>query len=365
MQHTTRSQLQDHSKNFWFNMNIITILQKNAEIWDLYSRKEEYTPCIRDKFNRFPFYASRNRNIFEPIASKFLIENGYKIQYPENAPFAVCLTHDVDSVYTSIPAKGLSVFRHLIKGNVTEAFHTISEMRSRKIPLWNFSKIMDIEEKFGAKSSFYFMVENPEENDYTYSIEDLSPGIREIIDRGWEVGLHGGHTTYLNVQEMKKKKERLERVSHKPVIGYRNHFLRFIVPDTWEYLSKSGFKYDTTFGYADCTGFRNGMCHPFRPFNLTTEHEIEIMEIPLIVMDNTLDQTYMRLDSDEKWENIKQLIDTVETNHGVFTLLWHNSYFTGENLALYQKILAYCHGKNAWMTSASDIYSLMVNDGNH
>ena len=64
------------------------------------------------------------------------------------------------------------------------------------------------------------MAERPGEQDYSYKIEDLEPEIGEIIDRGWEVGLHGGHTAYLNAQEMKIKKERLEKVTHQPVPRY-------------------------------------------------------------------------------------------------------------------------------------------------
>jgi peptidoglycan/xylan/chitin deacetylase (PgdA/CDA1 family) len=179
------------------------------------------------------------------------------------------------------------------------------------------------------------------------------------------VGLHGGHTTYLNEPEMREKKKQLEKVTHKPVLGYRNHYLRFKVPTTWECLNKAGFQYDTTLGFADCAGFRNGMCHPFRPFNLKTNHEIEILEIPLIVMDGTLDQTYMRLDGKRKWKFAKMLIDRIAACHGVFTLLWHNTNMEEENLELYEKILAYCNKRRAWMTSGYNICSLKGANGYH
>jgi peptidoglycan/xylan/chitin deacetylase (PgdA/CDA1 family) len=204
------------------------------------------------------------------------------------------------------------------------------------------------------------MAESPGEREYLYDIENLEPEIGNIIDRGCEVGLHGGFTTYLNDQEMKKKRERLEKVTHKPVHGYRNHFLLFKVPDTWECLSKAGFQYDATLGYADCAGFRNGMCHPFKPFNLNTNHEIEILEIPLIVMDSTLDYTYMRLES-KRWEFTKKLIDRVAACHGVFTLLWHNTYMSGEKTELYEKILQYCNEKKAWMTNGETIINYIKN----
>lgn len=336
------------------------ILRQNPELWDHFTRKEEYGSSIRDQYDRFPYYASKCRDIFEPIASRYLVEHGYSVKYPHDAPFAVCLTHDIDSVYRSVPSKGLGAVRSLSQGKFSEAVHSVAQMRSKKQPLCNFSAIMDLEEKYGAKSTFFFMVGNPGERDYSYRIEDLEPEIKEIIDRGWEVGLHGGHTTYLNLQEMKEKKERLEKVTHTPVLGYRNHYLRFKVPDTWENLSKAGFLYDTTFGYADCAGFRNGMCHPFRPVNLNTNQEIDILEIPLVVMDGSLDSTYMRLDWEKKWEFVKMLIDRVAACHGVFTVLWHNTYMDGGNLELYGKVLAYCRERNAWISSGAEVVKHMI-----
>jgi len=339
-------------------MNMHEILRQNPEIWDTFTRKEEYNSPIRDQYDRFPHYASRNRDIFEPKASQYLNEHGYSVKYPHDAPFAVCLTHDIDSVYQSIPSKGLATLCSLKQGKLSEAFHSITRMRSKKMPLCNFSAIMEVEEKYDAKSTFFFMTESPGELDYSYTIEDLEPEIGSIIDRGWEVGLHGGHTAYLNAQEMREKKERLEKVTHKSVLGYRNHFLRFKVPDTWECLSKAGFQYDASFGYADCAGFRNGMCHPFRPFNLNTNHEISILEIPLMVMDGTLDHTYMRLDNKRKWEFVKMLIDRVAACHGVFTLLWHNTDMNGKNQEMYENILQYCNDKGAWMTDGCNICRL-------
>jgi len=312
---------------------------------------------MRDQYDRFPYYASRNRDIFEPRASQYLVEHGYQVDYPDDAPFAVCLTHDIDAIYQSITSKGLNAYRLFKQGNCQGALKKISQMRSRKLPLVNFSSIMDLEEKYGAKSTFFFKADRPGDQEYTYNIGDIGEEVGAIIDRGWEVGLHGGHTAYLNPDEMREKREWLEKVTGKPVTGYRNHYLRFRVPETWEYLSQAGFRYDATLGYADCAGFRNGMCHPFRPFNLNTGREIDIVEISLVVMDGTLDQTYMRFDRKGTWEFVKMLIDRVAACHGVFTILWHNTYMEGENLGLYEKILRYCRKRRAWMTSCVRVYT--------
>lgn len=299
-----------------YAMKMNEILQKNKNIWDIFTRKEEYCSSIRDQYDRFSFSASSNPHVLEPCVSIYLIQHGCDFKYPDEKPFAVCLTHDIDELYTSIIKKAGSAKRHLKQGSLSGFMHSVSQMRSKKLPLWNFNDILALEEQFNVKSSFYFMVENFGEQDYNYHIEDCESVLGDIIDRGFEVGLHGGHTSYLNSEELKLKKKQLEKILNKKVIGYRSHYLRFKVPETWEYLHEAGFLYDTTFGYADHVGFRNGMCHPYKPFNLKTGKSIEILEIPLIIMDRTL-QRYMNLNTGSAWELSKNIIDTVAQYNGV------------------------------------------------
>ncbi|WP_332882028.1 polysaccharide deacetylase family protein [Methanosarcina horonobensis] len=100
------------------------------------------------------------------------------------------------------------------------------------------------------------------------------------------------------------------------------------------------------------------MCHPFRPFNLNEGYQIDIMEIPLVIMDRSLLRDYMRLSVKKAWECTKHLINTVEKYNGVITILWHNNTcIEGENLKYYEKVLEYCAGKNAWITSGEEIYN--------
>jgi hypothetical protein len=43
---------------------------QDKELWDLFTKKEEYDPILLDKYGRFPYYLSSHRNIFEPEISK-------------------------------------------------------------------------------------------------------------------------------------------------------------------------------------------------------------------------------------------------------------------------------------------------------
>jgi len=149
------------------------------------------------------------------------------------------------------------------------------------------------------------------------------------------------------------------------VTGYRNHYLRFCVPDSWEILEKAGFGYDTTLGYPDMVGFRNGMCHPFRPYNLRTDTEVSILEIPMIIMDGTLFDSVRSYD--EAWEMTKRLIDTVADCQGVLTLNWHtnnfNCPFRGSWPRLYEQMLQYCYNRGAWMKNVQTVVDWWCTNG--
>lgn len=76
--------------------NMIEKIQKNKDLWNLYTRKEEYDSLYRDKWDRFAYYMSVERDIMRPKVSEYLLSKGMMPEYLDDKPFAVCLTHDID-----------------------------------------------------------------------------------------------------------------------------------------------------------------------------------------------------------------------------------------------------------------------------
>jgi peptidoglycan/xylan/chitin deacetylase (PgdA/CDA1 family) len=336
------------------------LLKQKTELWDLFSRKEEYSPEKLDGHGRFLFSEKDLNNAPEPEVSRYLIEQGMEVEFPENKTFAVCLTHDMDDIYPPLSHSLLSSACCLksmdFRGSAAQFLWKLRGPEHS--PYLNCSEIMDLEAGFGAKSSFYFIASREDPKRFRYDIEDIESCVGDVSDRGWEAGLHGGYYSYDNPEALKNEKERLEKVLGKKVLGFRNHYLRFKTPETWELLADAGFSYDSTFGYSDSVGFRNGMCHPFRPYNLNKNREINILEIPLTVMDVALFKTSRSFE--EAWRCTKDLIDTTARLNGVITLLWHNFVFgcgfRKDWIRLYEKALQYCLDKGAWMTSGEEIY---------
>lgn len=298
---------------------------------------------------------------------------GFNSNYPDNKKFTVLFTHDVDHLYLSNEQLFRSILPYPLCKDTFGFLNVAREkLINKNVNYINFSKIIQLEKKYDAQSSFYFF--SPYENSIglNYHIHDIKNEVSIILDEGFEIGLHTSYHAYNNLEMIKNEKKKLEEITKKRIIGVRNHMLRFEIPTSWEVLSKSGLKYDTTLGYHDIVGFRNGTCHPFLPFNRINDNMIDIIEIPLCIIDVTL-LCYMKKNAKQSWEIIKNIIDSVEKCNGVLTILWHNwtfsypvSYaglFNKDWTILYEKILSYCKMKNAWMPTCEKLYEYIIKNG--
>lgn len=340
------------------NMDLFNDLKQVPELWETFvDRKEPFD--IDSKC-----YSSEQTRAMVPSVSEHLIGQGLKVSYPDNKKFAVCLTHDIDELYPPLSHRLASGLWCLKKWNWRGLNEHLFWNRNKVSPYMNFQKIIELEKKYNAKSSFYFMAASRDPVRFRYNIEDIASEMKDILAAGWEVGLHGGYYSYNDIDAIKGEKNRLESVLGKPVIGYRNHYLRFQVPETWELLEKCGFRYDTTYGYSNAIGFRNGMCHPFRPYNTRRREWMELCELPLHVMECAL---FDSMKPDKAWELIRQLLEETEANSGVLTVLWHNTAFgcpfRERWSALYEKILQYGKEHNAWMTSGEELWRWWTENG--
>jgi hypothetical protein len=186
---------------------------------------------------------------------------------------------------------------------------------------------------YNLASAFYIMADKYADpfSNRGYDIDSpwISNVIHKLQERGFEIGLHPSYFTYDDPTRLALEKSRLDSVLGYSCYGGRQHFLRFKVPDTWRHWEQVGLKYDSTMTYADHEGFRCGTCHAYKPFDLEADREIDLWEIPLIVMDGTLLQ-YRNLEPSQGEEIIYNLAHRCKDVEGTFTLLWHNTSLQGE-----------------------------------
>lgn len=326
---------------------MLEALRSEKGLWDLFVKKEEYESSSLDEHGRFLYRSSMHKDVTSPSVSQFLVRGGLRAEYPDGRKFGVCLTHDIDLIN---PHFTVSLLK---RGGISRA--AIKWFDKNVNPRCNFGYTMDLEEAHGAKSTFFFLALQPGGKDFNYYIEDMKNEIRSIVQSGCEVGLHGGYGVLRDIPELVREKRAIEAVAGSSIVGYRNHYMQFNVPDSWGVLEEAGFKYDSTLGYPDNIGFRNGMCHPFRPYDARKGKTLDILEIPLTVMDGTL-FTYMGMDSKTALAQTKKLIDSTADLNGVITILWHNTHIMRRKTReVYKAILEYCEAKGAWMTSGAEV----------
>ncbi|NQZ78165.1 MAG: MarR family transcriptional regulator [Ekhidna sp.] len=332
-------------------------------------RYEELVKTERDQHDRFPASASlafQEGFLERPIVDEYVevLWNCINFLWPDTKrvekKFRVEVSCDVDWPYSSTfrSVKGIakrSVGNLLKRRSISQflkdlrRFGKVQSKGIRYDEFYQFPFIMDELEARDLKGTFYFIADNPAgEIDGIYSLQESEIGdlIREIIDRGHQVGLHPSYTTYQNRNQIALEKKKLEAQfqainSHGKVELTRQHFLRFDASQTFTLLSESGFLQDSSMGYPDHIGFRAGTCKPYQMFDLKANKPLDIIQVPLLVMEvSMLSESYMGLSHDDALSRVSALVNQCRRYQGVFTFLWHNNQFYGdEDFKLYSNIL--------------------------
>lgn len=327
--------------------------------------------------------------LYCPVVDEHCLANGGKKPvWPDGKPFAVCLTHDVDSVtlssYRQMTRLGLSNIGNakniLKKTRVGLSFGRelarTSLNRNSEDPLHCYERWLEVEQKSGARSTFFFWpgwssVAKHHPSDCLYEMRDriffdgqkctVGEMIQEIDHRGWEIGLHPSWYSYDSADELKRQKAALESVVGHEVVSIRQHFLHYDIRVTPRVQAEAGFRYDSTLGFNDNVGFRFGTSCPWKIHDLRTDEELPITEVPLIIQDTALlnPTKGMRLDEDTAFQYIIQIALAVERVGGVLTLLWHpNGIVDPTWWNLYNRALNYLRERNAWFGSVLEVAQL-------
>jgi hypothetical protein len=196
--------------------------------------------------------------------------------------------------------------------------------------------IMDVNERAGRAVAFFFIPESTDpklDNRFSLGHPQMRRLLREIHARGHEIGIHPGYNTYKHPKAMARSVATLHRVLaeegiEQPVLGGRQHYLRWQTPATARLWEANGLDYDSTLGFADRPGFRCGTCHEYPLYDLQQRRPLRLRERPLVVMEcSVIAERYLGLGySEEALDRMKGLRDTCQRFGGDFTLLWHNSH---------------------------------------
>ena len=339
----------------------------------LLSGYEEYQSEDADLYGRFPFTSSLQHSlgiVERPIVNYYfdIILKGLeefcsinKISFQRDPVFnqpILMLSHDIDTINayhffaTGHKFKmllGLAPSHYDLLGKFKVAFTSLYHLLnpfSRKNPFWNFDFLRKTVSDRGFLSTFYFLEKDGKypNSRYHFHKKKVRKLIRELCVSNFEVGLHGTIQSSFDQHAMDRTLKHLQAVAPEPVIGIRQHYLKYRVPTTTRIQEEAGLQYDTTLGFAEHEGFRNSYCWPFRLYDFENEKAAGIWEIPLSAMDATL-LGYRKLNFYQCKESIENMVQEVEKFNGIFALLWHNTFFDEDRYPgiteFYLKLLDY------------------------
>ena len=294
----------------------------------------------RDRHGRF-FASSSCLDPLDPPLERLRRELGLPTPRYGGARFAVALTHDVDVPWrwTRIGVLGAAarLKGHALAGRVAPALHEargLARVPLHRIrgsdPNWRFGEIAAEERAHGSRSTFFVMAGHGHRADGAApeSYERLRPRLVETLaDAGAEIGLHGSYLAAEDLDRLARERALLAQLDG-PLVGHRYHYLRVDPHRNLVPLEGLGFRYDTSLGFPDALGFRGGIAHPFRVWDLAGDRQSDLIEVPLAVMDATLaEERYEGLSAEAAKPRVLALLDWAAEHGGGFSILWHPERF--------------------------------------
>jgi len=294
------------------------------------TRYEEQVITKRDKLDRFPDDESLiikyglNLTPVLDVYSKVIRDWLKESMSLEDKMGYFLLTHDIDRLNTRVSLR--HGIKKMIINHDTEPIKFYFKDRKDGIS-YGLSDILKYESEFKVNSVFFFMVKKGNlfvpNSDYSIKDKKIRQKINEIKDSDSIIGLHPSLKTLKNKKLLETEKSILESIIGRKIEWSRKHYLRYSINFTFKDLEESGFKYDSSIGYINHVGYKSGTSHPFLIFDMLERKSIDLIEIPLIIMDQALIRS--SLGKVEKADQIlNKLINNTINYGGILTILWHN-----------------------------------------
>ncbi len=222
------------------------------------------------------------------------------------------LSHDADSIKKPL--------RHVLK--VRKRFsrrQLIAHVLGLKNLYDNFRDIMAFEDDLGVRSTFFIPV-------VLFDVCEIEDTLRELLEGGWEVGLHFVVEGAQRAALVRMEKEWLEELLGRELEGVRSHGL-VIDEDLMSDYARAGFTYDSSYRMEQV-----GRSTPF-------PHPSGLVEVPVGVMDADL---FGRLHLSEE-KALRYVLRKVEKasarGEEAFVLLFHQESFSMKGGRIYRRLV--------------------------
>jgi len=303
----------------------------------LITRYEEYLKNRLDRFGRYSYLNSlafQKGFLNEPVVNIWIgwLRDIIKQRYPQlkisESVYSFQPTIDVDNAYAYIN-KGflrqtVGIVKSLIKDRV-EFFRRIKVYWGKQNDPYNtYDYLNEINVRYNISPVYFFLLADYGGYDRGLSVNNAM--FRNLIIRHakrYTIGIHPSFMSNVYNSVFENELSSLSNIIGKDIFNSRFHYIKFILPDSYEKLIAANIVNDYSMGYPSKTGFRCGYAGDYLFFNLLNNQKTTLTIRPFQVMDTGLNR-YMKLSPEEAIVQTQQIIDKIKTVNGKFTLLWHN-----------------------------------------
>lgn len=303
---------------------------------------------------------------------------------PDGYGFIACLTHDVDHPFIRHHRWDHTVFGFLYRA----AFVSLRRFFQGQMPvgdvLKNWAAIIKLpfvylgfaKDFWREFSDHYLQIEKGIPSTYfiipfrdssgktsagpapgfrasRYEAKEVADAIRQLLDAGCEVGLHG-IDAWLDSAEGKKELEEIRRLTGVKETGVRMHWLYFNEKSPLV-LEEAGAAYDSTIGYNETVGYRTGTTQVYKPLDVN-----RILELPMQIMDTALFYPhYLGLSPEGARVLFDRLAENAAKFGGCLSINWHDRSIAPERLwgGCYCDFVAELKARGAWFATAGEAVS--------
>jgi hypothetical protein len=321
-------------------------------IFLLVSRLEERDAPSDDRYGRYAFASDfqQRHGLFgrapvdEALAALARLVTGEAA--PVNATsYTLQLTHDVDRLkgyHRAVDPLRYALGDLLKRRKPVRALQQLAGYFSLE-PWPSFTDIMDLSERHGVASRFYFMGPSRHRHDspYAATMPKLTQAVAGLVRRrGHRFGFHPGHATCRDPALWQQQRAGLETILGQPVVEGRQHMLGYNAAETPDIWDRAGMLADYTPAYPEAEGFRTGSSRVFPAYSLTRRQPLRLRQGSTAIMDFGLfGGKYRDLTVDEALQSCRPIIAAARQFGGTLTVLFHTGQPTGPARIFYEALL--------------------------
>jgi hypothetical protein len=321
-----------------------------GEIFEWLSSSLESPISARDSVGRIPYegsvFSQQGISPLKPYATLLMawmeniLQNGSEIESLPKAvspvsgiEHMVVCSHDLDFCFTNRSAAlwrlskniGVAVTHYRSASYLLANSRMMLGLLREKKPGNYIPKMLSAIETGGFRSTLFAVADGKHRRDPGYRIAQIAPQLADAASRGFPIALHASYSSIVENALLNGEAAALNQALGRKPQGSRQHWLRF---DRHERLfravEQAQLAYDSSLGFSESCGFRNGASFAFPPYDFENERPYNFLEIPLVMMDGSLAMT-----ARATRQNPQALADTVlaesrKWGWGGVGILWHN-----------------------------------------